>query len=58
MATRNIDVLADKRIEFRVGVNLGDIIIDEDDIFGDGSKFLSVDISDRRATRSASMGLS
>ena len=26
----------DKRIEFRVGINLGDIIIDGDDIFGDG----------------------
>ena len=36
MATRNADVPADKRIEFRIGVNLGDIIIDENDIFGDG----------------------
>jgi adenylate cyclase len=27
---------ADARIEFRIGVNLGDIIIDEGDIFGDG----------------------
>src|SRR6202045_1706886 len=27
---------ADTRIDFRIGVNLGDIIIDEDDIFGDG----------------------
>ena len=26
----------DRRIEFRVGINLGDIIIDGDDIFGDG----------------------
>ena len=26
----------DTRIEFRIGVNLGDIIIDDDDIFGDG----------------------
>ncbi len=25
-----------KRIEFRVGINLGDIIIDDDDIYGDG----------------------
>ncbi len=36
MAERNADVPADKRIEFRVGVNVGDIIIEGDDIFGDG----------------------
>jgi adenylate cyclase len=36
MAERKADVPAEKRIEFRVGINLGDIIIDEDDIFGDG----------------------
>jgi adenylate cyclase len=36
MAERNADVPADARIEFRVGINLGDIIIDEGDIFGDG----------------------
>jgi adenylate cyclase len=36
MAERYANVPADKRIEFRVGINLGDIIIDEDDIFGDG----------------------
>src|SRR5262249_2962948 len=33
---RNASVSADKRIEFRVGINLGDIIIDGDDIHGDG----------------------
>ena len=27
---------AERRIEFRIGINLGDIIIDEGDIFGDG----------------------
>ena len=36
MAERNPDVLSDRRIEFRVGINLGDIIIDESDIFGHG----------------------
>jgi TolB-like protein/class 3 adenylate cyclase len=36
MAERNADVPAEKRIEFRIGVNLGDIIIDEGDIYGDG----------------------
>ncbi len=36
MSERNANVSVDKRIEFRVGVNLGDIIIDDDDIYGDG----------------------
>ncbi|MGB9647128.1 MAG: adenylate/guanylate cyclase domain-containing protein, partial [Stellaceae bacterium] len=36
MAERNADVPPDRRIEFRVGINVGDIIIDESDIFGDG----------------------
>lgn len=36
MQDRNSDVPADQRIEFRVGINLGDIIIDGDDIYGDG----------------------
>jgi adenylate cyclase len=36
MVERNTDVPPEKRIEFRVGINLGDIIIDGDDIFGDG----------------------
>jgi adenylate cyclase len=36
MATRNASVPANKRIEFRIGINVGDIIIDGDDIFGDG----------------------
>ena len=36
MAVRNADVPAERRIEFRIGINLGDIIIDEDDIYGDG----------------------
>jgi class 3 adenylate cyclase len=36
MAERNADVPADKRIQFRIGINVGDIIIDGDDLFGDG----------------------
>jgi len=36
MSDRNTRVSVDKRIEFRVGINLGDIIIDDDDIYGDG----------------------
>src|SRR6202022_924139 len=36
MAEQNIDVPQGKRIEFRIGIHVGDIIIEEDDIFGDG----------------------
>ena len=36
MAERNADVAEDRRIEFRIGINVGDIIIDEGDIYGDG----------------------
>jgi adenylate cyclase len=36
MVERNADVASDQRITFRVGINLGDIIIDGDDIYGDG----------------------
>jgi adenylate cyclase len=36
MAERNAGLREDQRIEIRLGVNVGDIIIDEDDIFGDG----------------------
>ena len=36
MIDRNADVPEDQRIAFRIGVNLGDIIVDDDDIFGDG----------------------
>ena len=36
MAERNAGIVSGNRIEFRVGINLGDIIIDGDDIHGDG----------------------
>ena len=36
MAERNAEVPPELRIEFRIGINVGDIIIDGDDIFGDG----------------------
>ena len=36
MAERNAEVPDEKRIEFRMGINVGDIIIDRGDIFGDG----------------------
>src|SRR6516162_762324 len=36
MAERNADIPAERRIEFRIGINLGDIMIEEGDIYGDG----------------------
>src|SRR6201995_3178753 len=36
MATSNVDIPETKRIEFRIGIHVGDIIIDDNDIFGDG----------------------
>ena len=36
VAEQNTDVPQDKRIEFRIGIHVGDIIIADDDIFGDG----------------------
>jgi TolB-like protein len=36
MLKRDADVPTDRRIQFRIGINVGDIIIDSDDIFGDG----------------------
>jgi adenylate cyclase len=36
MGAHNTDIPPGIRIEFRIGVHVGDIIIDEDDIFGDG----------------------
>jgi TolB-like protein/Flp pilus assembly protein TadD len=36
MTAHSLDVPQEKRIEFRIGIHVGDIIIDENDIFGDG----------------------
>ena len=36
MRNRNELVPSDRRIQFRIGVNLGDVIVEGDDIFGDG----------------------
>jgi adenylate cyclase len=36
MAVQNADVPRELRIEFRIGIHVGDIIIDDNDIFGDG----------------------
>lgn len=36
MAERNRDLPEDRRIAFRIGINVGDVVVDGDDIFGDG----------------------
>ena len=36
MVERNAGVPEDRRIEFRAGINIGDVIVDAGDIFGDG----------------------
>jgi hypothetical protein len=36
MADRNAETVEDKRVTFRIGINLGDVIAEEDDIYGDG----------------------
>ncbi|HEX6113792.1 MAG TPA: adenylate/guanylate cyclase domain-containing protein [Geminicoccaceae bacterium] len=35
-AERNAELPADRRLRFRIGINLGDVIVDGEDIFGDG----------------------
>ncbi len=58
MADRNASVPEDKRIAFRVGINLGDIAIDGEDIHGDGvnvaSRLQEVSAPGGLATRAAS----
>jgi adenylate/guanylate cyclase family protein/resolvase-like protein len=36
MGERNAAVPADRRIEWRIGINVGDIVVEDGDIFGDG----------------------
>ena len=36
MRERNVDIPDERRIEFRIGIHLGDIIFDDNDIYGDG----------------------
>src|SRR5215470_16622343 len=36
LAARNFHQSPDEQMEFRIGINLGDVIIENDDIYGDG----------------------
>ena len=36
LASRNQDLPDERKVQFRIGVNLGEVIVDRDDIYGDG----------------------
>ncbi len=36
MVERNADVPQDRQVKYRIGINIGDIIVDDEDIYGDG----------------------
>ena len=36
VSRRDAEVPADRRVDFRIGINLGDVIVEGDDIHGDG----------------------
>ena len=36
MAGRNVDVPEDRQVTYRIGINIGDIIVEAEDIYGDG----------------------
>jgi adenylate cyclase len=36
LSNRNADLLSDRRMEYRIGINLGDVMVDGDSIYGDG----------------------
>ena len=52
MAEHNVGVREDRRIEFRTGIHLGDIIVEDDDIFGDG-----VNVAARLETMAPAAGI-
>ncbi len=52
LAERNAGVARDKRLELRIGINLGDVMIDGDDLYGDG-----VNIAARLETLAAPGGV-
>ncbi|MFH1674077.1 MAG: adenylate/guanylate cyclase domain-containing protein, partial [Pseudomonadota bacterium] len=41
----NTDTPEDRRMEFRIGINLGDVIEEEDRIYGDGGKYCCPGVS-------------
>jgi hypothetical protein len=57
MAERHAGEQAGGRLEFRIGVNVGDVIIDGDDIFGDGGAEILTETSRRKARDLAGQAL-
>jgi class 3 adenylate cyclase len=57
MAERHAGEQADGRLEFRIGVNVGDVVIDGDDIFGDGVAEILTETSRRKARDLAGQAL-
>jgi adenylate cyclase len=53
MARRNADVDPERQIQFRIGINLGDVIVEDGDVLGDG-----VNIAARLQTIAAPGGIS
>src|ERR1700686_5178705 len=53
MIDREAGLPEDRRIRFRIGINLGDVIVDGDDIFGDG-----VNVAARLEALAATGGIS
>jgi adenylate cyclase len=53
IARRQADVAADQRIAFRIGINLGDVIVEDDDIYGEG-----VNVASRLQTLAEPGGIS
>ncbi len=37
MRERNAEIPEDRRIVYRIGINIGDIIVEDEDIYGDGA---------------------
>ena len=36
LAARNVEIPVERQVQFRIGINLGEVIVDRDDIYGDG----------------------